>query len=67
MAAVVAPLGSERKSMFKIQATLFLSDPRKVALLLSLVLFALALAGCNSIPACPSGSSGGTGGCAVGD
>jgi len=53
--------------MFKIQATLFLSDPRKVALLLSLVLFALALAGCNSIPACPSGSSGGTGGCAVGD
>ncbi len=50
--------------MFKTQVTLFLSDPRKVALLFSLLLFALTLAGCNDIPACPSGSS--DGGCSIG-
>jgi len=43
--------------MFKTQVTLFLSNPRKVALLFSLLLFALGLAGCNGVPACPSGSS----------
>ncbi len=48
-----------------IQATLFrLSDPRKVTLLLSLLLFALALAGCNNVPACPS--AGSSSGCTVG-
>jgi len=52
--------------MVKIQAALFLSDPRKVVLLFSLVLFALALSGCNNVPACPSGGSGGTGGCVGG-
>ncbi len=41
-----------------------LSDPRKVALLLSLLLFALSLAGCNNVPACPSG--GNDGGCTIG-
>ncbi len=50
----------------KVQATLFrLSDPRKVALLFSLLLFVLTLAGCNNVPACPSGSSGGNG-CNIG-
>jgi len=43
-----------------------LSDPRKVILLLNLLLFILALAGCNDAPACPSGGSGGSGGCVVG-
>jgi len=51
--------------MFNIRATLFLSDPRKAALLLSLLLFALALAGCNVVSACPSGGSDG-GGCGIG-
>ncbi len=52
--------------MSKIQVTLFqLSDPRKVTLLLSLLLLVLTLAGCNSIPACPS-STGGAGGCTGG-
>jgi len=50
--------------MFKTRAALFLIDPRKVALLLSLVLFVLTLAGCNNVPACPSGS--GDSGCTVG-
>ena len=50
--------------MSKTQITLFLSDPRKVALLLSLVLFVLTLAGCNNVHACPSGS--GDSGCTVG-
>ncbi len=53
--------------MSKIQATLFqLSDPRKVTLLLSLLLLVLTLAGCNGVPACPSGGSGDSGGCTVG-
>jgi len=43
--------------MLKIRAALFLSDPRKAALLLSLLLFALALTGCNVVPTCPSGGS----------
>ncbi len=51
--------------MSKNQITLFLSDPRKVALLLSLLLFVLGLSGCNSVPACPS-SDGGGGGCTIG-
>ena len=51
--------------MSRIQITLFLSDSRKVALLFSLLLLALALAGCNNVPACPSGTSAG-GGCTVG-
>ena len=51
--------------MSRIQIALFLNDSRKVALLLSLLLLALALTGCNSVPACPSGGSGG-GGCTVG-
>ena len=50
--------------MFKTPVTLFLSNPRKVALLFSLLLFALSLAGCNNVPACPSGSSGA--GCSIG-
>ena len=38
----------------KIQVVLFrLSDPRKVSLLLSLLLLALSLAGCNNVSACP--------------
>ena len=50
----------------KAQAILFqLSDPRKIVLLSSLLFFALALTGCNNIPACPSGGSDG-GGCGVG-
>jgi len=50
----------------KVQATLFrLSDPRKVALLFSLLLFALTLAGCSNVPACPAGGSGGSG-CGIG-
>ncbi len=49
--------------MSKIQAALFqLSDPRKVTLLLTLLLLALTFAGCNNIPTCPSGGTGGTGG-----
>ena len=51
--------------MSRIQIALFLNDSRKVALLLSLLLLALALAGCNDIPACPAVTSGG-GGCTVG-
>lgn len=45
----------------QIQATLYsLSDPRKVALLLSLLIFVLALTGCGvAADYCPSGSSGG--------
>ncbi len=51
--------------MSRIQIALFqLSDPRKVALLLSLLFFALSLAGCNNVPACPSG--GNDGGCTIG-
>jgi len=38
-----------------------LSNPRKVALLLSLSLLFLNLVGCNVVPACPSGGSGGSG------
>ena len=38
-----------------------LSNPRKVALLLSLSLLILNLVGCNVVPACPSGGSGGSG------
>ncbi len=42
----------------KVQVVLLqLSDPHKVALLLSLLLFVLTLAGCNNVPACPSGGS----------
>jgi hypothetical protein len=52
---------------YQIQAKLFqLSDPRKIALLISLLLSALALAGCGDvIPACPSGGSGASG-CSIG-
>ncbi len=51
--------------MSRIQIALFrLSDPRKTALLLSLLLFVLGLAGCNNVPACPSGGSEGS--CTVG-
>ncbi len=51
--------------MSKLQIALFqLSDPRKVTLLLSLLLFALTLAGCNNAPTCPSGTS--SSGCTVG-
>ncbi len=50
--------------MFKTKVTLFLSNPRKVALLFSLLLFALSLAGCNGVPACPSGTT--DGGCTAG-
>ncbi len=54
-------------SMSKIYAMLFqLSDPRKVVLLLNLLLLVLALTGCNNISACPSGGSGGAGGCVGG-
>jgi hypothetical protein len=49
----------------KVQVVLFrLSDPRKVTLLLSLLLFALTLAGCDGVPACPPDDSGG--GCTSG-
>jgi hypothetical protein len=50
----------------QVQATLFrLSDPRKVTLLLSMLLFVLALTGCGGVlPTCPSG--GGVGGCGGG-
>jgi hypothetical protein len=47
----------------RIQAALFrFSDPRKVATVFSLLLLALALAGCgNGMPTdCPSGGSGGS-------
>ncbi len=55
-------------SVSKIYAMLLqLSDPRKVILLLNLLLLVLTLAGCNDIPACPSGGSGGGGGCVIGD
>jgi hypothetical protein len=52
----------------QIQSALFwLSDPRKVALLLSLLLFALALTGCGDvIPACPVGGGSGSSGCGGG-
>jgi len=53
--------------MSKIYAMLFqLSDPRKVTLLLSLLFLILTLAGCNNVPACPSGGSGNSGGGCVG-
>jgi len=53
-------------SVSKIYAMLFrLSDPRKVALLFGLLLFASTLAGCNIVPASPLGGSGG-GGCGGG-
>ena len=53
-------------SVSKIYAMLFrLSNPRKVALLLSLLLFVLTLAGCNVASASPLGGSGG-GGCGGG-
>jgi len=44
----------------RVQALLLqLYDPRKTALLFSLLLFALTLSGCGDVsPACPSGSSG---------
>ena len=46
----------------RIQVTLVQwSDPRKAALLLSLLFLGLALAGCGDVvPACPAGGSGGS-------
>jgi hypothetical protein len=43
-----------------------LSDPRKIGLLIGLLFIILTLAGCGDIvPACPSGSSGGSS-CGIG-
>lgn len=44
------------------RATIYqLSDPRKAALLFSLLLLGLALTGCGDVvPACPAGGSGGS-------
>ena len=46
----------------RIQVTLVQwSDPRKAALLLSLLFLGLALTGCGDVvPACPAGGSGGS-------
>jgi hypothetical protein len=47
----------------RLQLTLYqLSNPRQIALVLTLILLVLSLTGCGDvIPACPAGGSGGSG------
>jgi hypothetical protein len=65
MINMYARYNNSRKILYaQVRGTLFLSNSRKVILLLRLLLFALTLAGCNNVPACPSG--GNDGGCTGG-